>query len=126
MKKIKQLILAFAIVTGVGVMALPASSAMAVNVFDQCAGNSTAAVCKSQKDNATPMVTIIINLLLTALGIIAVIMIIIGGIRYTTSQGDSAGLTNAKNTIVYAVVGLVVAILSYAIVNFVVDRFLAK
>jgi glucan phosphoethanolaminetransferase (alkaline phosphatase superfamily) len=123
MKKIKQLILAFAIVTGIGAMALPATPAFAVNVFDQCAGNSTAAVCKSKNDNATSMIKTVINLLLTALGIIAVIMIIIGGIRYTTSQGDSAGVTGAKNTIIYAVAGLVVAILSFAIVNFVLGYF---
>jgi hypothetical protein len=123
MKRLKQLIFAFAIVVGIGTMALPASPVMAVNVFDQCAGNSTAAVCKSQKDSATPMIKIIINLLLTALGIIAVVMIIIGGIRYSTSQGDSSGLKSAKDTIVYSVVGLVVAMLSFAIVNFVIGKF---
>ncbi|HMI09089.1 MAG TPA: hypothetical protein VK497_01680 [Candidatus Saccharimonadales bacterium] len=123
MKKIKQLILAFAIVTGVGAMTLPAAPALAVNVFDSCAGNSTAAVCKSQKDNATPMIKIVINLLLTALGMISIIMIIIGGVRYTTSQGDSSGIKSAKDTIVYSVVGLVVAILSYSIVNFVLEWF---
>ncbi len=115
MKKIKQLILAFAIVTGVGAMTLPASPAMAVNVFDQCKGNATSSVCKAQKDNATSMVKIVINLLLTALGMIAIIMIIIGGIRYTTSQGDSTGIKSAKDTIIYSVVGLVVAIMSYAL-----------
>jgi hypothetical protein len=50
-------------------------------------------------------------------------MIVIGGIRYTTSNGDSAGITSAKNTILYAVVGLIVALLAYAIVNFVLTSF---
>ena len=63
------------------------------------------------------------NVLLFVLGAIAVIMIIIGGIRYTTSNGDSGQVTSAKNTILYAVVGLVIALLAYAIVNFVVDTF---
>jgi len=65
----------------------------------------------------------IVNVLLFVLGAIAVIMIIIGGIRYTTSNGDSGQVTSAKNTIMYAVVGLVVAIMAYAIVNFVVSSF---
>ncbi len=124
MKRLKQLFLTFAIVTGVGAMMLPAAPTMAVNVFDQCTGNASSKVCAAQsKDKANTMIKTVISLLLTALGIIAVIMIIIGGVRYTTSQGDSSGLKSAKDTIIYAVVGLVVAMLSYAIVNFVVGRF---
>lgn len=65
----------------------------------------------------------IVNILLFLIGAVAVIMIIIGGIRYTTSNGDSSSMTSAKNTILYAVVGLIVAIMAYAIVNFVVDAF---
>jgi len=64
------------------------------------------------------------NLLLTAIGIISVIMIIIGGIRYAVSGGDDAGVKGAKDTILYAVIGLVVALLAYAIVNFVLGRFI--
>ena len=63
----------------------------------------------------------IINLLLYVLGAVAVIMIVIGGIKYTTSNGDSSAVTSAKNTIMYSVIGLIVAILAYAIVNFVID-----
>ncbi|MBP7760285.1 hypothetical protein KA093_00650 [Candidatus Saccharibacteria bacterium] len=62
----------------------------------------------------------IINLLLYILGAIAVLMIVIGGIRYTTSGGDQSGVKGAKDTILYAVIGLVVAMMAYAIVNFVV------
>ena len=61
----------------------------------------------------------VVNLLLWAIGIISVIMIIIGGVRYATSNGDSNQVTAAKNTIMYAVIGLVIAIFAYAIVNFV-------
>lgn len=65
----------------------------------------------------------IVNVMLFILGAIAVIMIIIGGIRYAISNGDQNQLTSAKNTILYAVIGLIVAILAYAIVNFVIDSF---
>lgn len=63
--------------------------------------------------------TTIINVLLFLIGVISVIMLIYGGIQYTLSSGDSGKVNNAKNTILYAIVGLIVAILSYAIVNFV-------
>lgn len=63
----------------------------------------------------------IINGLLFCLGIVSVLMIIYGGIRYTISGGDSNSVVAAKNTILYAVIGLVVAMMAYAIVNFVVS-----
>lgn len=65
----------------------------------------------------------IVNVVLFVLGAVAVIMIIVGGFRYVLSGGDSSAVTSAKNTILYAVVGLIVAILAYAIVNFVIDSF---
>jgi len=65
----------------------------------------------------------VINVLLYIIGAVAVIMIVVGGLRYTISNGDSGQITGAKNTILYAVVGLVVAMLAYAIVNFVVSAF---
>lgn len=68
----------------------------------------------------------ITNVLLFIIGAISVIMLIIGGIRYTTSNGDSTAVTNAKNTILYAVVGIVVALLAYALVNFVISSFVAQ
>ena len=68
------------------------------------------------------LITQVVNILLWVIGIISVVMIIIGGIRYATSNGDSNQVTGAKNTIMYAVVGLVIAIFAYAIVNFVLTQ----
>lgn len=65
----------------------------------------------------------ITNVLLFLIGAISVIMLIIGGIRYTLSGGDSSAVTAAKNTILYAIVGIIVAVLAFAIVNFVLDSF---
>lgn len=67
----------------------------------------------------------ITNVLLFIIGAISVIMLIIGGIRYTVSGGDASAVTAAKNTILYAIVGIIVALLAYAIVNFVVGSFAA-
>ncbi len=64
-----------------------------------------------------------VNVLLFLIGAVSVIMIIYGGIRYVTSGGNQNQVTAAKNTILYAVVGLVIAILAYAAVNFIVSSF---
>lgn len=55
-------------------------------------------------------------------GVVAVIVIIIGGIRYTTSNGDAGQIKSAKNTILYAVVGLVVIMMAAAITQFVIQN----
>ena len=66
----------------------------------------------------------IVNILLFLVGAVAVVMLIIGGIRYVVSAGDQAQVTGAKNTILYAVVGIVVALLAYAVVNFVLGSLM--
>ena len=63
------------------------------------------------------------NVLLFLIGAISVIMLIVGGIRYVVSGGDSTAVQNAKNTILYAIVGVVVAIHAFAVVNFVITSF---
>lgn len=124
MKKIKYIILSFGIVAGFGLAALPVAVSAATNPFaDACKVDPNSAVCKSKDDSVTSFTKIIVNTLLYVLGAISVIVIIIGGIRYTISMGDAKNVEAAKSTILYAVVGLVVAILAYAIVNFVLGVF---
>lgn len=65
--------------------------------------------------------TRITNTTLYAIGIVSVIMLIIGGFRYIISGGDSKKVTEAKNTVLYAIIGLIIAILAFAIVNFVIN-----
>lgn len=64
-----------------------------------------------------------LNIAYFVAGIIAVIVIIIGGIMYATSSGEAGALTRAKNMILYSIVGLVVIIAASAITNFVIGRF---
>lgn len=66
------------------------------------------------------------DVLLFIIGAVAVIMLVIGGIRYTVSGGDQAAVTAAKNTILYAIVGIIVAILAYAVIGFVTGSFAAN
>lgn len=68
-------------------------------------------------------ITPILNLVYTVAGFVAVVVIIIGGILYATSDGDSGKLQRAKNSIVYSIVGLIFVILAAAITNFVLGRF---
>lgn len=67
-------------------------------------------------------VNTIINVALGVIGLVAVVMIIMGGLSYTTSAGDAAKVKKAKDTIMYGVIGLVVALLAFAIVNFVLGN----
>ena len=66
--------------------------------------------------------TTVVNVLLFVIGAISVIMLIIGGIRYTISAGDSGNVTAAKNTIMYAIIGLIIAFLAFAVVNWVLAK----
>lgn len=68
----------------------------------------------------------ITNILLFIIGAVAVVMLIIGGIRYVVSSGDQNAVTSAKNTILYAIIGIVVAFLAYAAVNFVTAQLAPK
>lgn len=85
-----------------------------------CTGNSDSKVCAAKGDDIAVLIGNVISLLLFIAGAIAALVIVIGGIRYITSDGDPGATNKAKNTIIYALVGLVVAIMSYAIVNFVI------
>lgn len=68
------------------------------------------------------IVQTIINVIIGVVGVVAVVMMIIGGISFITSQGDTNKVTKARNTILYGVVGLIVAMLAFAIVNFVLGE----
>ena len=68
------------------------------------------------------IITTVINIFSIVVGVGAVIMIIVGGLKYITSGGDSGNVTGAKNTILYAVIGLVVVALAQVIVKFVLGK----
>ena len=116
-----------ALALGVNAFA-PAQSTFAQGVSGDC--NTTSGInngIQCGRGENTPanlfgngsIFTTVVNVLLFIIGAISVIMLIIGGIRYTISGGDSSAVTGAKNTILYAIVGIVVAVLAFAIVNFV-------
>ncbi len=128
MKRTKMIIAG--LVAGVAALAMlvGAQPALAVDCPEGTPGYgkdvSSLAECSLSDNKDTLMSTVgnIINFALGVLGIVAVAFIIMGGVTYITSNGDAAKLTKARNTIIYAVIGLVVALLAFAIVNFVLGN----
>jgi hypothetical protein len=117
------------ILAGVGVNA--ASNADINNSL--CAGtkvrittNPSGTACTDVTDKAdtkaNKLIRDIVNLLTAVVGVLAVIMIIVAGFRYVTSGGSDEAVKGAKNTILYAVVGLVVVALAQIIVHFVLAK----
>lgn len=128
MQRLVQWIIGGALVASVAVG--PAAMAVAPqtgNLFSEaCKNNSTSEICSTgQSENIGTFVTRIVNILLWAVGILGVVMLIIGGFKYITASGDANKLTSAKNTIIYAMIGIAVAALSYAIVIW-VNSFATK
>src|SRR5436190_20944789 len=82
------------------------------NPTDTCASSGDAT------DKINQLIHDIINTLSVIVGIVAVIMIIVGGFRYITSGGSDTGVTGAKNTILYAIIGLIIVALAQVLVWF--------
>ena len=124
MKKLTQTIAQVA--TGISAtLVLMAGKAMAVegdgtiNSVEEGAAAARADGMPEHLFGDSGVITNLTNTALLVIGLISVIMLIYGGIRYIVSGGDSKKVTDAKNTILYAIIGLIICVLSYAIVNFV-------
>lgn len=125
MKRIKMLIASLVVlVGGMGAVALPTLSYAATPTNAVCQTLGAGSDCKESKNSVSinKVISAVVTTLSIVIGILAVIMIMVGGFRYVTSGGDSSKITSAKNTIVYAIVGLVIAIMAQAIVKFVLDK----
>lgn len=120
MKSIRYLVACLAMIMGIGLLA--PVNVSADNGFDAiCAQNPDSPLCS--KTDLWTYVIKITNTMMIVLGALSVIMIIYGGIQYVLSAGDAKKVESAKNTILYSVIGLIVAILAGAIVNFVTGVF---
>lgn len=84
------------------------------------------AACTQDAGEATTKVNniirLVINIFSLVVGVVSVIMIILGGLKYITSGGESGNITGAKNTILYAIIGLVVVALAQIVVKFVLAK----
>jgi hypothetical protein len=110
-------------------------TSLAAPVFGQSAtctpgegGIASGAACAQATDTPSDLFSEnglfkkISNILIFLIGAVSVIMLIIGGFRYVLSGGDSNAVESAKNTILYAIIGIIVALLSYAAVSFVISN----
>jgi ABC-type Fe3+ transport system permease subunit len=120
-----QLSLATALIFSGGLVLIPATVAAAGTDGSQnaiCDGiGLSGGDCDKTKagKSLADLASSIINIISILLGIVAVIMIIVGGFKYVTSNGDSNAITSARNTVIYALVGLIVAALAQFLVKYV-------
>ena len=118
-----------------GVTPAPSSSSSITNVANgvcqgvlsastgKIAQNATVDSCQENgNESFSFLIKKIINIFSIVVGAVSVIMIIIGGFRYIISGGDSSGVTGAKNTILYAIVGLVIVLFAQVIIRFVLTN----
>jgi hypothetical protein len=99
-----------------------AQASIACDGITDAAGNSA---CDDGNDGSSTLQSAVkagLNLLSVLAGIIAVVMLIIAGVRFITSQGDASSTTSARRGVIYAIIGLVIVALSQLIVQFVVTR----
>ncbi len=134
-KKLKQFITTLSLATLFAVPVLPLASVHAASIeeglncgaslnasgIDDPAANcpTSGGAAGTRVDN---IITLVINIFSLIVGVVSVIMIIIGGLKYITSGGDSGNITGAKNTILYAIIGLVVVALAQVVVKFVLEK----
>ena len=118
MKNVLKVILSIVMIGAISLVGVASVSALTLQEgaeMARCDG------CPADLFGPTGAFRQITNTILYIVGIIAVIMLIIGGIKYVVSGGDAKKVTDAKNTVLYAIIGLVIAVFAYAIVNFVIS-----
>ena len=115
-KIIKQTLLVFALMIGaISLFSfLPTATAALLTTGDN---PSEIAAATGGEGSIRQLVLRMVNFFLTFLGIVAVIMVIYGGITYVISAGNDEAVGNAKKIIMYALVGIVIILLSFAVVN---------
>jgi hypothetical protein len=127
MKKIKNYVLAglmvvFAVTALVPTVAYAQTAKESICKGAGLAGGGSADCTPGAGPTVDSVIAAAINLISLVVGVIAVIMIIIGGLKYIMSSGDSNNINSAKNTILYAIIGLVVVAFAQIIVKFVLTK----
>ena len=123
----KKSIISIAIMTcAVFVVSVLSTASLSGSVSAQVSKGIDTATTSEMKgksiDGDKGLIKTVVNVLLWAVGVLSVIMIIFSGFRYITSAGDTSKTKSAQSTLIYSVVGLIVAIMAWAIVNMVINR----
>lgn len=129
MKKYLNLKLIIGVIVGIAILLIPIT-AMAASPKDAvCQGAGAVGDSGSSCGNpaGNPDINDVIqtglNLFSAVVGIIAVVFVMLGGVKYMTSQGEAAKVNEAKNSVLYAVVGIIIVAMAQVIVRFVLKRF---
>lgn len=117
MKKVFRVILPMLVC---GVLAVVAGASASALTLQEGAQAAQCDGCPANLFGENGVFRQVTNAILYIVGIVAVIMLIIGGIKYVVSGGDAKKVTDAKNTVLYAIIGLVICFFAFAIVNFVI------
>ena len=110
-------------------VAAPAPASAEFNLIPVCETETKATVCNENKAKGNPIygpngiLTKVANIIAIVVGIVAVIIIILAGIQYMLSTGDSTKLARSKDAIIYALIGLVIVVLARTAVAFIVSKF---
>lgn len=121
LQKIAHYIMAVAVAAG---LFMGTSTAVMAAPYSACDLDSSSELCRDEGKGkkVSSVIKEVTDTLLYILGAASVIVLIYGGIRYTTSAGNQSSVNAGKNAMIYAIVGLLVAISAYAIIDFIVKR----
>ncbi len=123
-KYITGILIALSLVVGLVVYSAPAYAASPIDpaktaVCDGVSGQTGGSCGKGSSVDLATIIKAILTVLSIVAGLLSVIMIVVAGFKYTTSRGEAAAIGSAKNTLTYAIVGLVVVVMAQFIVRFV-------
>lgn len=109
-----------------GVLCISPSTYAAVDAQQEACssigGTIDKGVCVTGGTSINSVIKALVNLISIFVGVLSVIMLMVGGFKYTTSSGDSGKVSSAKNTIIYSIVGLLIALFAQSIVWFVLEQ----
>jgi len=125
-KFITGILIALTLVVGVAATTAPAYAASSTDAAKKqvCSGVSgqTGSSCGTGGVNLNKIIGAVLNIISAIAGVLAVIMIIISGLKYITSSGEAQAIASAKNTLIYAIVGIIVVATSQIIVHYVLKN----
>ena len=127
MKILKHLFVSlFLVLSSIGIMTntqgyVVAQSELACQGLEDVSGGGTCGTA-SGDPTVNGVIEFALNLLSFIAGFIAVVMIIIAGLRFITSQGDPSSANGARSALIYAIIGIVIVVLAQVIVQFVLNR----
>jgi uncharacterized membrane protein len=126
---LKKIALSLAVLTGLSLALVPAGASASIQgsvchgaVNLDIASGDSSQKCPDETSTFNNLIRTVLIFLSAIVGAVAVIMLIVGGFRYITSGGNSENVTKAKNTIIYALIGLVIVALAQIVVQFVLNK----